>query len=54
MWLIFIAAPWGDPYALSLTAYALALSKSPAAGAAYEALMEKRREEGGMVYWARR
>ena len=51
--LFFFAAPDGDSYALCLVAYALALSKSSAAGVAYDAMMSKAREEGGMVYWAR-
>ena len=41
-----------DPYDMAITTYALALSDSPEAGAAYAKLKGMRREEGGMVYWS--
>jgi len=42
-----------DPYELSITAYALARSRSAEADTAYGRLLSMKREEGGMVYWSR-
>jgi hypothetical protein len=41
-----------DPYDMALTAYALALSKSPESDAAYGKLLKMKQEEAGMVYWS--
>ena len=41
-----------DPYDMAITAYALALSRSAEADAAYGKLLQMKREEGGMVYWS--
>ena len=41
-----------DPYDLAITAYALALSRSAEADAAYGKLMKMKRIESGMVYWS--
>jgi hypothetical protein len=41
-----------DPYDLAITAYALVLSRSAEADAAYGKLLQMKREEGGMVYWS--
>jgi len=43
-----------DPYDLAITAYALALSKSSEADAAYGKLLNKKWDKGGRVYWSRK
>merc|ERR1719369_1190498 len=42
-----------DPYELSITAYALARSRSAEADTAYGRLLSLKREEAGMIYWSR-
>ena len=41
-----------DLYDLAITTYALALSRSAEANAAYGKLLQLKREEGGMAYWS--
>jgi hypothetical protein len=41
-----------DPYDMAITAYALALSKSPESDIAYGKLLKMKREEAGMTYWS--
>ena len=41
-----------NPYDLAIVAYALVMSQSPEADAAYGRLLQMRREESGMVYWS--
>ena len=41
-----------DPYDLAIVAYALGLSRSAEADAAYGRLLSMKREESGMVYWS--
>ena len=42
-----------DPYEIAILAYALSLSKSSEASAAYGKLLKMKREKGGRVYWSR-
>jgi CD109 antigen len=41
-----------DSYDLAIVSYALVLSRSPEADAAYGRLLQMKREESGMVYWS--
>jgi len=44
---------WGDPYDVALVAYALQLSKSSSAEAAFGILAKNARDEGGLLYWGK-
>ncbi|XP_038211501.1 CD109 antigen [Zerene cesonia] len=46
-----LVGEWAAPYALALTAYALACAKAPSAEHAYRLLKRRQRSEGGLIYW---
>ncbi|XP_047526413.1 CD109 antigen [Pieris napi] len=48
-----LLSEWSEPYALAITAYALACAKAPSAEHAYRLLKRRQRSEGGLVYWGK-
>lgn len=48
-----LISEWGEPYEVAIVAYALQLSKSSSAEAAFGILARHARSQGGLTYWGK-